>query len=148
MGFSVSKLFGKKNVNKPIEDSVDAIITDIENKPFGIAKSNVLYAGLDELGGYYMFKTVVVGQCKIKTMNGAKLVLKGADFELQLNSDMPELESDPTDILHRHITKIDFQIEEKDIKHLEKSRVTSIELKAKKQDVLFTKYDDGSDEEE
>lgn len=125
-----------------VDDHTEAIINDIEQKPFGISENNVLYAGLNELGGYYFFQTVVVGQFHIKTLKGARLILKGDNIELQLNSDMSELESDYSNVSNRSITKIDFQIEEADIKTLQNSRITSIQLKAKKQDILFTKYEE------
>ena len=145
MGFSLSKLIGK-NKNK-FTDSVDAIIKDLENTPFGVSESNVLYAGLNELGGYYFFQTVIVGQLNIKTMTGAKLILKGEDIALELKSDSLEFESDPSPVKSRNITKIDFQIEEADIKTLQNSRITNIQFKAKKQDMLFTKYVGGDEEE-
>ena len=147
MGFSVSKLFGKKNKNKTVSDTVNAIISDIENTPFGVSENNVLFAGLDELGGYYMFKTVIVGQCKIKTMNGAELLLKSDAFELKLKSDMPELESNASSVPQRSITNIDFQVEDSDLKILEDAKLTSIELKVKKETITFTKYL-ATDEEE
>ena len=131
-----------------VDDHTEAIIKDVENTPFGVSENNVLYAGLNELGGYFFFQTVVVGQFHIKTIKGAKLILKGEEIELQLDSDMLELESDYSNVSNRSITKIDFQIEEADIKTLQNSRITSIQLKAKKQDILFTKYVGHSDEEE
>lgn len=142
MAFSFLK--SKKNKSN---DTVEAIINDIEQTPFGISENNVLYAGLNELGSYYFFQTVIVGQLNIKTSNGAKLILKGNDIILELKSDSPEFESDPSPVKGRSITKIDFQIEEADIKTLQNSRITSIQLKAKKQDILFTKYVGNNEEE-
>ncbi len=57
MGFSFSKLFNTKTSKTPLKsnDSIEAIISDVENTPFGISQNNVLYAGLNELGGYYFF---------------------------------------------------------------------------------------------
>ncbi len=150
MGFSLSKLFGGKTSGTLSEsnDSIEAIITDVENIPFGLSNENVLYAGLNELGGYYFFQTMIVGQLSVKTKNGAHLIFKGEDFELQLDCDMPEFESDSSNIKGRHITKIDFQIEESDIKLLENAKLSSIQIKVKKYDLLFTKYVGSSDEEE
>lgn len=146
MGFSFSKFIGK-NENKST-DTIEAIINDIEYTPFGISENNVLFAGLNELGGYYFFQSIVVGPFKIKTMNGASIIFKGENIELELKSDTNEFESDSTPIKGRNITKIDFQIEESDIETLKSNRVTSIQLKAKKQEVLFMKYVDKTDEEE
>ncbi len=152
MAFSLSKLFSNKtsNTKSASNDTIEAIIRDVENNPFGVAQSNVLYAGLNELGGYYFFQTVIVGQLNVKSKTGASLLFKGDHFELKLNSDMPEFESESSDIKGRSITKIDFEIDEEDVKNLENAKLSSIQIKVKKQDILFTKYDDidASDEEE
>lgn len=149
MAFSLSKLFGNKpsEAQPTTKDTIEAIITEVENKPFGVSEANVLFAGLNELGGYFFFQTVTVGQLKVKAKNGAQLFFIGDNFKLQLESDMPEFESDSSDINGRHVTKIDFQIEESDIKSLENAKLKSIQLKVKKHDILFTKYVT-SDEEE
>ncbi len=142
MAFSLSKLFGKKTSETQLkpQDSIDAILTDVENRPFGISENNVLFAGLNELGGYYFFQTVIVGHLHMKSKDGALLLIKGENFELKLNSDMPEFESESSDIKGRSVTKIDFQIEESDIKQLENTKLSSIQLKVKKHDVLFIKH--------
>ncbi|BAO74378.1 hypothetical protein [Winogradskyella sp. PG-2] len=149
MGFSLTKLFGKKTseTQPKFLDNIDAIIRDVENKPFGVSQNNVLFAGLNELGGYYFYQTVIVGQLKVKSKAGALLAFKGENFELELNSDMPEFESEGSDIKGRHITKIDFQIEESHINQLEKAKLNSIQLNVKKHEILFIKYV-VSDEEE
>ena len=146
MAFSFSKLVGKHK-NKSI-DTIEAIIKDIENIPFGISEENVLYAGLNELGGYYFFQTVVVGPFQIKTFKGADLSLKGADIALQLKSDMLELESNSSSVSKRYITNIDFQVEDSDLEALKDAKITHIQLLAKKEDITFTKYEATDEEEE
>lgn len=143
----LSKLFGNNTSKKTSNDNVEAIIHDVENRPYGVSENNVLFAGLNELGGYFFFQTVIVGQLNIKSKDGATLLFKGENFELKLNSDMPEFESEGSDIKGRNVTKIDFQIEESDIKQLENAKLNSVQLNVKKQTILFTKYI-VSDEEE
>lgn len=149
MAFSLSKLFGNKTTEAKLHsgDTIEAIITDVENRPYGVSQNNVLYAGLNELGGYYFFQTVIVGQLHIKSKNGAKLSFIGDNFELQLDADMLEFESESSDIKGRSVTKIDFQVEETDLEKLENVKLKSVQLTAKGQDILFTKYL-SSDEEE
>ena len=146
----LSKLFGSKSseTKSKSADSIDAIISDVENRPFGVSDTNVLFAGLNELGGYFFFQTVIVGQLSVKSKNGAHLYFNGDDFNLELDSDMPEFESESTSVKGRYITKIDFQIEESDVKKLESAVLKSIQIKVKKHDLLFTKYITDSDEEE
>ena len=96
MGFSFSKLksaFGGESKPTKPADTIEKIIADVENTPFGVSESNVLFAGLNELGGYYFFQTVVVGSFKFKTWDGAKLIMSSDDFELELDSDTLEIES-------------------------------------------------------
>jgi len=146
MGFSFSKLFNNKASKTLTDDTIEAIIAEVEHQPYGVSESNVLFSGLNELGGYFFFQTVVVGTLKVKCKNGAKLIFKGKDFELELNSDILEFESHHSEVKGRHVTNIDFQIEEADIKKLEKAKLTEILLKVKKQEVLFSKYVDFDEE--
>mgnify|MGYP006939811983 CR=1 FL=1 len=129
-----------------VDDHTEAIINDIEHQPFAISEQNVLYAGLNELGGYYFFQTVVVGSFHIKTVKGAQLRIIGHDFELHLDSDMVELESDHSNVSNRSISKIDFQIEETDAAKVNKANIKTLALNCKKQEITFSIID--SDEEE
>lgn len=137
MGFSLSKIFGKTETS---EDTIEAIIASVEHQAYGVSDSNVLFAGLNELGGYFFFQTIIVGTLNVKCKNGAKLTFKGENFELTLNSDSLEFESHHTEVKGRYVTNIDFQIEESDIKALQKATLSEIILKVKKHEVLFTKY--------
>ncbi len=140
MGFSFSKLFNKKESETLTDDTIETIIKEVEHQPYGVSRSNVLFSGLNELGGYLFFQTVVVGALNVKCKNGAKLIFKGKDFELTLDSDSLEFESSHTEVKGRYATNIDFQIEKADIKELEKAKLKEILLKVKKHEILFTKY--------
>ena len=65
-----------------VDDYTEDIIKSIEATPFAISNNNVIYAATKELGGYYYFKTTVVGSFHIKTFKGATLKIKTANFEL------------------------------------------------------------------
>ncbi len=141
--FGNPKAIEKSHVN----DNTEAIINDIDNDPFAVSDSNVFYAGLNELGGYYFFQTVIVGSFHIKTVKGAQLKVIGNNFELLLNSDMIELESDHSDVSNRSISKIDFQIEEADAAKIDRSNMKQVILTCKDEDIKFSMYE-LSDEEE
>jgi len=138
----ITKLKSALGNSKPSEtiktsDTIDAIINDIEHEPFAISDHNVLFAGLNELGGYFIFQTVVVGAFNVKTKKGGQLTMTGKDFELKLNSDSFEFESDPAGVKGRSITKIDFQIEEADAAKITKSKLKQLVLNCKKQEISF-----------
>ena len=135
MGF-ITKLksaFGgeKASENVSIADTTEAIMKDIEHDAFAVSDSNVLYAGLNELGGYYFVQTVIVGTFKTKSKKGAQLHIQGKELDLQLNSDSEEFESDHTDVKGRFITKIDFQIEEKEAVKIDREGVDTISMRCK-----------------
>lgn len=135
----------KKQGNK---DTTEAIISEIDNTPFAISESNVLYAGLNELGGYYFFQTVIVGTFHIKTVKGAQLKVVGHDFELLLDSDMIELESDRSNVSNRSITKIDFQIEDTDASKIDRSTIKELVLiTTRKETIRFSMFQLNEEEE-
>ena len=70
------------------------------------------------------------------------------DFELELESDTLELESEPSQVAKRFITKIDFQIEASDIENMQSQIITELTLKTKKRNLSFTKYVRTQDEED
>ena len=147
MGFSLTNIFGKKNAKTQAEDTVEAIINDIETQPFGISNSNVLFAGLNELGGYYFFQTVIVGDFKIKTFKGIHLQLKGETGVMTLKSDTDELESELTSVKGRYVTTVDFEVSDSNLETLKQEKITEITVTEKSKNVVFTKYNN-SDEEE
>lgn len=152
MKFSITRLraaFGDIRAMEKlhVDTHTEGIINDIENDPFAISDSNVMYADLGELAGYHLLQTVIIGTFHIKTVHGAKLKAIGSDFELVLNSDMVEIESDFSNVSNRSITRIDFEVEEGDLPKITKSKIQSLELIAKKQHVVFSMAET-SDEEE
>ncbi|PWH82779.1 hypothetical protein DIS18_11145 [Algibacter marinivivus] len=119
------------------ENQIDDIIKSIDEEAFAVSEENVLFGKTSELGGYFYVITIIVGAFKIKTNKGAKLALKGQDFDLVLNSDMDEFESDHSYINNRYITRIDFQIEKEDVANFDKNKITALTLSVKKQEVVF-----------
>lgn len=120
-----------------VDNYTEDIINAVDEEPFAISERNVLFARTSELGGYYYAITIIVGAFKIKTIKGAKLKIDGNDFDLILNSDMDEFESEYSNISNRFITRIDFQIEKEDVSKLDKAMIKSLTLSAKKQEVIF-----------
>ncbi len=134
--------FGNTNEIKSTtdEDFTEDIINSIDKMAFAKSEQNVLYLDSKELGGYYYLVTIIVGSFKIKAKKGAKLALNGKDFKLELTSDMDEFESENINISNsnRYVTRIDFQIEKEEISKIDKSLINTLELKAKKHQILFT----------
>lgn len=152
MKFSLTKLksaFGKSKINEVQQDDtyISDIIKSIEQKPFAISIANVCYVSANELAGYYFLQTIIVGKFKIKTFKGAQLKINGRNFELELESDMMELESEHSKVTNSYVTRIDFVLNEKDLPKINKSSVNSLILSENKQSVEFSIIQTDDEEE-
>tara|TARA_R110002073_G_scaffold187366_1_gene345991 strand:- start:10587 stop:11030 length:444 start_codon:yes stop_codon:yes gene_type:complete len=132
--------FGKNDTNDKTEDSIylEKIMTSIKDKPFAISSRNIMFAGMSELAGYYYFRLVLVGKFKINTFKGAQIIINCKNFEMTLKSNMDELKSDFGEVSNSFITAIDFDIEKIQIEKLNTSKIESLRVISKKQDVSFT----------
>lgn len=153
MKFSINKLKTVFGATKIVEEEhqdtfIEAIINDVDGVPFALSNTNVMYAGMSELAGYHYFKSIVIGTFKIKTFQGAKLIINGVDFKLELKSDMLELVSESSLIQNRNVTTIDFEIDEEDLPKITRSKIQSLELSVKKEKVIFKSIEITEDEEE
>ena len=143
MKFSLSKLktaFGNQQSKdkKHLDNFIEEIIKTTEQKPFASSDQNVCYVATNELAGYYFLQTIIVGKFKIKTFNGAQLTVNGDDVQLDLESDMKELVSDHYALPNSYVTRIDFMMNKTDVPKIEKSRIHSLVLSAKKEKVEFS----------
>ncbi|SEK86630.1 hypothetical protein SAMN04487910_1336 [Aquimarina amphilecti] len=120
-----------------VDTHTEDIIVKVEGTQFATSQLNEIYMDVVELAGYYYVKTIVLGSFHIKTWKGANLLINGNDFELNLVSDMQEIESDFSNVSNRSITQIDFIIEEKDINKIEQSRINKITISSKKKTAYF-----------
>ncbi|MEJ6792404.1 MAG: hypothetical protein QNK89_06665 [Lacinutrix sp.] len=122
------------------EDYIKTVISSSENEPLALSNNSIMYVGYNELGGYYYLQTFIVGRLKVKTKNGATLDIEGNNYNLKLNSDMPELESEPAHPLEGYVTKIDFQIEKNDVEKIKRSNIKTLTLFVKKETHVFLIY--------
>ena len=123
-----------------VDNYTEDIINSLKDEAFAISDENVMFLAVKELGGFYYLKTIIVGAFKIKTIKGATLMIIGKEFELKLKTDMDEFESEYLNISNRYITRIDFQIEENEVSKIDKSIINTLELKAKKNQILFKTF--------
>ena len=142
MKFSLNNIrtaFNKNHASDESQDSIylEKIMTPFEDKPFAVSNKNIMFAGMNELAGYYYFRVVVVGKFKIKTFKGAEIIINCKNFEMKLKSNMDELNSEFGEVPNSFITPIDFDIEKNQIEKLNKSKIESLRVISKKQDVSF-----------
>ncbi|WP_044398956.1 hypothetical protein [Lacinutrix sp. Hel_I_90] len=137
------KLFGASHdkADETLDaDYIETIINESEDEPLGVSERNIIYAGYNELGGYYFLQTFIVGEFKIKTKEGAKLLIEGDNYTFDLNCDMPEFASEDATTFKGHVTKIDFEIEKATVEKIKKSTLKQLTLTTKKKKIVFSVY--------
>jgi len=136
------KLFGNKQNEDNVKDSnyVETIIKSSKDEPLAVSNTNVMYAGYNELGGYYYLQTYIMGAFKIKTKTGAKLHINGNDYTFDLKSDMDEFESEGSPFFDGYVTQIDFEIEKESVEKIKRSTIKEITLTLKKKTIEFSVY--------
>ena len=139
-----SKMFGgnKKNEEADSTAFIETILKHSEDEPLGISENNIIYAGYNELGGYYYFQTYIIGKLDIKVKTGASLVIEGEGYTLNLKSDMDEFESDKADVFNGYVTRIDFEIEKATVEKIKRSTIKKMTVKVKKKELVFMPYKD------
>ena len=144
-----TKIFGG-NKTSQAEDSdyIKTVLKHSEDEPLGVSDQNVIYAGYNELGGYYYLQTYVIGRLNTKTKTGATLLVDGEGYNLSLKSDMDEIESDPVDIFKGNATRIDFEIEKETVEKIKRSTIKSITLNIKKNTFVFKPIEKTKEENE
>ncbi len=120
-----------------VDTHTEGIIIKVNGTHFATSPQNELYLDVKELAGYHYLQTVLVGVFHIKTWKGAKLLIEGTDFKLDILSDMQEIESDFSNVSNRSITTMDFSLDESDIEKIQKSKIKTITLASKKKTAFF-----------
>ncbi|MBW1295845.1 hypothetical protein [Aquimarina litoralis] len=120
-----------------VDTHTENIIIQVDGTKFAKSPSNEIYMDVIELAGYYYVKTIIIGSFHIKTWKGAELLITGKNFELNLASDMQEIESDFSNVSNKSITQVDFVIEEQDIHKIDTSVVERITVSSKKKSAHF-----------
>lgn len=138
-----TKLFGpsEDQAQEPLDANyIETLINESDDEPLGVSEHNIIYAGYNELGGYYFLQTFIVGKFKIKTKAGASLLIEGQDYTFDLHADMPEFESEAATSFKGYVTKIDFEMDQTTVETLKKSTIKQLTLSVKNHKMVFSVY--------
>ncbi|MGB6269618.1 MAG: hypothetical protein WBF67_11495 [Olleya sp.] len=141
-----TKIFGSKNKEEIDQTAfIDNIIKHSKDEPLGISEENIIYAGYNELGGYYYFQTYIIGRLNKKVKTGATLLIEGEGYTLDLKSDMDEFEAEKADIFNGFVTRIDFEIEKETVEKIRRSTIKKMIVKIEKHELVFMPYNQTKD---
>lgn len=131
MGFSLSKIFKPK----PAFDAAELLsqIDYKEGTKYATCATHILYADVEELGGFPFFKTVMFGVNDINIKRvGCTISFIFKSETLTLTSDNTTIESNQIQKSGVYFTPVDFELTEEESKKIASNKVVEIEFKYKK----------------
>ncbi len=132
------KIFASLHKKQAGTKQAEEMIQSITTSPFAQSENNDIHFGYDELGGFFMLKTIVIGDLFFKTENAVQLELLFKDgSEMLLKSDALELVSELSAISGRSITLIDYDLEKQQLNKIQNSKIVRITLIAPKERITF-----------
>jgi len=137
MAFSFSKLF-----NKPKEvPSNTEIIEKIDFKggtKYAKNETNIVYADIEELGGFPYLKTVIIGDTSVNIKRtGCTVAFNFNNESIKLNSDNTTIESNKIKNTNVYFTEIDFELNKEEATKIKASKVTTMEYSFKNKIIPF-----------
>ena len=89
-------------------------IKNISGVKIAESKEGQFWISFQELNGYLFMNSTLLSRIDLKTSKGAKIILLTEDYEIEIESDEKMIESDFSNISNTWITKVSFEIEEKE----------------------------------
>lgn len=140
MAFSFSKLF-----NKPKEvPSNEEVLKQIDFKggtKYAKNETNIVYADIEELGGFPYLKTVIIGDTAVKIKRtGCTVSFIFKNETIKLNSDNTTIESNKIKNTNVYFTEIDFELNEEEATKIKGSKVSTMEYNLKNKIIPFKPF--------
>ncbi|UMB61356.1 hypothetical protein MHL31_03920 [Lutibacter sp. A80] len=141
MAFSLSKLFKNKPKEVP---SIPEIIEKIDFKggtKYAKNETNIVYADVEELGGFPYLKTVIIGDTSVNIKRvGCTATFKFNNESIVLNSDNTTIESNKIKNTNVFFTEIDFELNEQEATKIKDQKVVTLEYGFKNKVTPFTPF--------
>lgn len=134
MAFSLSNLFKPK----PVIDASELLnqIDYNEGTKYAECATHILYADIEELGGFPYFKTVLFGITEINIKRkGCTISFIFNEGKLTLSSDNTTIESNQIQKSGVYYTPVDYELTEEESKILKTNKVVEIKFSYKKNNI-------------
>ena len=139
MSFSLSRLLGNKK-----EEPEQLDLSGFQYKggtKFARNATNEMYLDVEELGGFPFLRTVIIGTLNVNVKRfGGSLEFKFKKDTLTLESDNTTISSTQVAKTGVHVTEIDFQITEEEVKRIKKEKIFQLTYTFKKKSFDFKPY--------
>ena len=134
----VTKLGGVDTSEKNHKDTTtENLIIKVDGEKIATIENGGIWVEFQELGGFELMETIVVGQKDLKTNEGCSIVFETNNGEITLKSDMHEIESEFSNVSNRWITRISFDVNEADKQPIFDRTAHTIRIDSKKNSESF-----------
>lgn len=125
-------LFGKMFVSKSSDEMITNKINDFQGTVMAEGDNNQLFAGCYIVNEFKFIRLVLIGEHKLKSLDGADAIISTDKDDIELESDCTEIETENSATLNKSITSIEFNIDDELEKMILGSELKTISISVKK----------------
>lgn len=115
-----------------VDTHTEEKIKNISGVKVAESKEGQFWVKFQELNGFLFMNSTILGHLNLKTSRGIKITLLTNDYEIEIDSDEKEIESDFSNVSNTWITKMSFVLDDKERKIIENRKFEEIEYQLKK----------------
>ncbi|OCB78351.1 hypothetical protein B0A79_21910 [Flavobacterium piscis] len=120
-----------------VDTHTEEKIKNISGIKIAESKQGQFWLNFQELNGFLFMNSTILSHINLKTSRGAKIILLTKEYEIEIDSDEIEIESDFSNVSNTWITKVSFVIDIKEKEIIENRNFEEIEYQFKKEKLRF-----------
>ena len=120
-----------------VDTHTEEKIKNISGNKIAESKQGQFWVSFQELNGFLFLNATIITAIDLKTTNGTKITLLTNEYEIEIESDEKEIESNFSNVSNRYITEVSFIIESKEKDIIENKNFEEIEYQLKKGNLRF-----------
>jgi hypothetical protein len=120
-----------------VDTHTEEKIKNISGNKIAESKQGQFWVNFQELNGFLFMNSTILSHFDLKTSRGTKITILTKDYEIEIESDEKEIESDFSNVSNTWITKVSFVVDSKEREIIENRNFEEIEYKLKKEKLRF-----------
>ncbi|WP_179020464.1 hypothetical protein [Winogradskyella forsetii] len=120
-----------------VDTHTEEKIKNISGIKIAESRKGEFWVNFQELNGFLFMNSTILSHFDLKTSRGTKINILTEDYEIEIESDEKEIDSDFSNVSNTWITKVSFVIDPKEREIIEKRNFEEIEYKFKKEKLRF-----------
>ena len=120
-----------------VDTHTEEKIKNISGNKIAESKQGQFWVSFQELNGFLFLNATIITAIDLKTTNGTKITLLTNEYEIEIQSDEKEIESNFSNVSNTYLTEVSFIIESKEKDIIENKNFEEIEYQLKKGNLRF-----------